>query len=239
MSLKLSNRLMTVISMVTPGHIVADVGTDHGYVPIYLVEEKIAPKAFAMDVNEGPLSIAKSHIEEIGLSAQIETRLSDGVRALKPQEADTVVIAGMGGMLIKKILEEGLETISMLKELVLSPQSDLREVRLFLKDNRISITKEKMIFEDGKYYWVLHCVPQTECVETDVPSIVSERFGTNLILNRDETLHRFLLEQERKYADILAQMEGRVSDEARMDANREELQAIREGLRFFDNERNH
>ncbi len=239
MSLKLSERLQTVISMVTPGCIVADVGTDHGYVPMDLIERGIARQAIAMDVNEGPLSIAKMHIAQAGLSDKIETRLSDGVQGLKPGEADSVVIAGMGGMLIKRILEEGLETVRSLQELVLSPQSDLREVRLFLWENEIAIQREKLILEDGKYYWIFQCTPNLKDSLGDIPVNVFERFGKYLFETEDEVLYRFLLEQKAKYESILKQMEGRVMNAERMNANRDELNAITEGLRIFESNRNY
>ena len=104
---KLSNRLSAVASFVTDGNVLADVGTDHGYIPIYLLQEKRIKKAIAMDINAGPLQRAKEHIALYGLKDYIETRLSDGVEALMPGEADTILIAGMGGGLVMHILEDG------------------------------------------------------------------------------------------------------------------------------------
>ena len=88
---KLSNRLLAVASFVTDGNVLADVGTDHGYSPIYLLQEKRIPRAIAMDINAGPLQRAKEHIGLYGLDNYIETRLSDGVAALTPGEVDTVL----------------------------------------------------------------------------------------------------------------------------------------------------
>ena len=105
--MKLSERLELVLSFVEPGESAADVGTDHGHVPVELVRRMIVKKAVAMDVRKGPLSRATENIALAGLSAKIETRLSDGVAKLQPGEADSVVIAGMGGELIIKILENG------------------------------------------------------------------------------------------------------------------------------------
>ena len=94
--MELSKRLMAVACLVTPGNRLADVGTDHGYIPIYLIKENRIPHAIAMDVNRGPLLRAQEHIRMEGLEERIETRLSDGMKMLLPTEADTVVIAGMG-----------------------------------------------------------------------------------------------------------------------------------------------
>ena len=106
--MKLSKRLETVASFVPKGSNIADIGTDHGYVPIYLVREGQAEHAVAMDVRKGPLERARAHVAEAGLGSRIDVRLSDGLAGLKPGEADCVVIAGMGGELIIHILEEGV-----------------------------------------------------------------------------------------------------------------------------------
>lgn len=150
--MELSKRLQAVADLVTPGGIVADIGTDHGYIPIWLVESKKNPGAIAMDINKGPLAAAKAHILEYGLSDYIETRLSDGVMALKPGEADSIVIAGMGGALVIKILTEGRDVLDAVGECILQPQSELFKVRKFLQENGYRITEEDMVFEDGKYY---------------------------------------------------------------------------------------
>ena len=144
--------------MVSPGNRLVDVGTDHGYVPISLCEGKQIPSAIAMDINEGPLLRAKSHIEEAGLTGYIQTRLSDGLAALKAGEGDTVLIAGMGGILMEKILHEGRETLSSVRELILQPQSDIEGVRLWLDRNEWQIVCEDIVMEEGKYYPMMKAV---------------------------------------------------------------------------------
>ena len=105
--MQLSKRLAAVARLVSAGSRLADVGTDHGYVPISLVCEGKIPSAIAMDVNRGPLNRARAHIKAQGLEKYIDTRLSDGLAALAPGEADSVLIAGMGGMLMMRILSQG------------------------------------------------------------------------------------------------------------------------------------
>jgi tRNA (adenine22-N1)-methyltransferase len=144
--------------MVSPGNRLVDVGTDHGYVPISLCEGKQIPSAIAMDINEGPLLRAKSHIEEAGLTGYIQTRLSDGLAALKAGEGDTVLIAGMGGILMEKILHEGRETLSSVRELILQPQSDIAGVRQWLDRNEWQIVCEDIVMEEGKYYPMMKAV---------------------------------------------------------------------------------
>ena len=109
--MELSKRLYAVAGLVTKGASVADIGTDHGYIPIYLIEQGISPKAIALDINKGPLERARMHIVGHGLKDRIETRLSDGLEAVMPGEVDTMIAAGMGGGLIIKILTEGKEVL--------------------------------------------------------------------------------------------------------------------------------
>ena len=111
--------MRAVASMVSQGLVLADVGTDHGYVPISLVQRKRIPKAIAMDVNKGPLERARKHIAEFQLEEFIETRLSDGVKKLKVGEVDSILIAGMGGELVVRILSDGIEVCRSVKELIL------------------------------------------------------------------------------------------------------------------------
>ena len=141
----LSKRLSKNASFVTPGNRLADVGTDHGYIPIALVQEGKIPSALAMDVNPGPLERAKEHIQEFHLESYIHTRLSDGVQSLQPGEADSVLIAGMGGALTVKILREGEEVLKTVKELILQPQSEIDKVRRYLEQAGYRITKEDMV----------------------------------------------------------------------------------------------
>lgn len=123
------------------------------------------PSALAMDVRKGPLERAEEHVEEVGLSGKIELRLSDGLAKLKAGEADTVVIAGMGGKLTCRILEQGRhvwENWSEGKErLILSPQSEQDEVRHFLEKQGFSILREAMLTDEGKYYIVIEAARGT------------------------------------------------------------------------------
>ena len=118
--MELSSRLKTIASFVSEGMCVADIGTDHGYIPIYLTSEGMTDKAYAMDVNRGPLERAGENIRKEGLAGRIECILSDGMEKL-PIDADSVVIAGMGGDLMEQILMGGEDRLFRLSELVLSP----------------------------------------------------------------------------------------------------------------------
>ena len=154
-NIQLSKRLQYVADFITPGLVLADIGTDHGFIPIYMVLADKSPKAFAMDINEGPLERATEHIEEKGLGDKIETRLSDGLQKLNGNEAESVLIAGMGGSLVIKILDEGKHALEGVKELVLSPHTEADLVRGYLKTTDFVIEKEGMVIDAGKYYVVI------------------------------------------------------------------------------------
>ena len=154
----MSRRMQKLASLVTEGNRLADVGTDHGYIPIALVQAGKIPSAIAMDVNRGPLARAEAHIREAGLATYIETRLSDGLRELGAEDADTVLIAGMSGMLILRILTEGIPHLSGVEELILQPQSDVYRVRDWLQKHGYRVETEELVEEDGKYYPMMRAV---------------------------------------------------------------------------------
>lgn len=157
--IKLSERLMMSAGMVTKGSRVADVGCDHAHTSIWLVKEGIAVSAIAMDVGEGPLSHARDNIALYGLEDRITTRLSDGLEQLRPGEADSVIISGMGGTLTTIILSAGEAVLQGVRELILQPQSDIWMVRRFLREHGFSIVEEGMCTEEGKFYNAMRAVP--------------------------------------------------------------------------------
>ena len=136
--ISLSKRMEAVVKMISPqSFAIADVGCDHAYVSIALKLRGMAQKVIAMDVRKGPLAIAEKNIALYGLEESIDVRLGDGLEKLNPGEADTIVIAGMGGLLMRDILERG-KRIWCEKEhpvLILQPQSDLDVVRHFLYEH--------------------------------------------------------------------------------------------------------
>ncbi len=153
---ELGKRLQTIVDYVKPDQRVADVGCDHAYVSMELAEKKNCT-VIAMDINEGPLSVAKENIYGQRLEKKIETRQSDGLKELAAGEADAIVIAGMGGHLIADILKDGAEKLRPGMQLVLSPHSDLRLVRYTLRKQSIFIDHETCLTDAGKWYFVLNC----------------------------------------------------------------------------------
>ena len=211
---QLSERLLAAAGMVTKGNIVADVGCDHAYTSIYLCQAGIAPKVIAMDVNKGPLVGAKAHVEEAGLSENIDIRLSDGLQRLIPGEADTVLLCGMGGLLMIKILSDYPEATASLKELILQPQSEVGEVRHFLHKQGYEITKEHMLKEDGKFYVMMRAVkcavPQAYETECDYV------YGKLLLEEKNPVLSEYLDREHRLRSDVLAALSGQNTENARL-----------------------
>ncbi|MBQ8039331.1 MAG: SAM-dependent methyltransferase [Lachnospiraceae bacterium] len=188
--MELSARLEAVAGMVTKDNRVCDVGCDHGYISIYLVKNGISPYVYAMDVNQGPLERAQEHIVMYGLGDKVETILSDGLVALGDRESDTLICAGMGGKLVIKILTEGMEKVCKMKELILQPQSEIHLVRAFLRKQGFYIDKEDMVFEDGKYYPMMHVLVHSNQKNED--NAVSDKFGPVLLREKHPVLKEFL-----------------------------------------------
>ena len=208
--MELSRRLHAVAGKVTRGNRLADIGTDHGYIPIYLVSEGICPSAIAMDVNQGPLDRADAHIREYGLSDKIGTRLSNGLERLEASEADSIVIAGMGGALMTDILNGGMHVIESGKELILQPQSEIFKVRHFLHDNGYMIVDEQILKEEGKYYFIIKAVPGQQKYEEEF----LYEYGECLLKEKDSLMMEYLEREQKKYHKILEGLAENTSEAA-------------------------
>lgn len=147
-------RLKCIIDHVKKTRI-ADIGTDHAYIPIYLIENNIAEHIIASDIRQGPVGIAKSNIEKHNLSDKIEVRLGSGLSVLNTGEADEIIIAGMGGQLIGDILKDNIE-IAKTCSLVLQPMNDQYKLRKFLIENGFKITDEDIAVEGFKVYNIIN-----------------------------------------------------------------------------------
>lgn len=203
--IRLSKRLQAVAHQVESHGVTADIGCDHGFTSIYLLEQGLADHVIAMDINEGPLQRAREHVTESGLTEQIELRLSDGAKMLIPGEADTLLISGMGGALICKILSDSPEVVKNAKELVLSPQSEWAVVRHYLHDHGFAIAGETMVLDQGKYYLILRAVPGQEHYSDETEYI----YGRYLPERGDTCLISFLEKEEARLQGILNKMASR------------------------------
>ncbi len=155
MNLELKGRLKLIADKVPVCSVVADIGTDHAYIPVYLIQQEKCCYAIASDVKPGPIQVANRNISKYKLSDKIETRMGSGLETLKENEADAVIIAGMGGTLLAELLDAHPEKVSGNTLLVLQPMNDLHVVRKWLYDNRFEIRDEELIAEGNKIYCVL------------------------------------------------------------------------------------
>jgi tRNA (adenine22-N1)-methyltransferase len=154
--IELSQRLKTIASYIQAGAKVADIGSDHGYLPIYLLQSGKASFAIAGEVNEGPFKSARDKVQETGLSDKIKVRLGDGLSVLSPEEVDSICIAGMGGTLICTILEKGLDMLSSVSHLILQPNVAEKNVREWLFLHGWELKGESILEEDQIIYEVLY-----------------------------------------------------------------------------------
>lgn len=230
--MKLSNRLEMVVSFVKQGESAADVGTDHGHVPVELVRRGIVKRAYAMDVRKGPLSKAEENIAAARMKEKIETRLSDGVQKLSAGEAESVIIAGMGGELVIHIMDQGRHVWDTVEQWVLSPHSELYKVREWLEKNGFVIVKEDMIFEEGKFYTVMDvrkAVAGLEALhEAEAESTEKRyRYGTYLKRTKNQVFMDFLKDEEAKLLILKANLEKQASQSERA---KESLKEVEEKL---------
>lgn len=236
--MELSKRLNAVASLVTDGYRLADIGTDHAYIPICLVGSEKIPAAVAMDVNRGPLLRAEENIRAYGLQDKITTRISDGFSALKREEADSAVIAGMGGPLMIRILREGAGIVRSLKECILQPQSETEKVRTFLLEEGFFFLREDMVEEDGKYYPMMKVRPPREenrvrngpgWNETEL------QYGKLLLEEKNPVLRDYLQREIRILTGILERLKDTDSPEARRRIKEleEELKTAGKGMDHY------
>ncbi len=175
----LSERLKTISELVPTGSSVADVGTDHAYLPIFLIQNGISNSVIATDIKEGPLSTAQKNIEESRVKG-ISLRLCDGLAAVEKGEVDTVVIAGMGGDNIIHIIEEAEWLKAAGKTLVLQPMSSVDDLRRYLAKTGFFIETEIPVIDAGKVYSVMKVkyaekIREIDLFEAVVGKIVEQR----------------------------------------------------------------
>ena len=215
--IKLSKRLECVAACVSLEGTVADIGCDHGFTSIYLIENEMAKCGIAMDINKGPLEKAGLHIKQAGLTDKIETRLSNGLDKLEIGEADTILISGMGGALIRDILMKDKDKTRSAGELVLSPQSEIYLVRKCLHELGFLIESEKMVFDMRKYYVVIRAFREdmAQVVKSDNKSIISDNkaydeadyeYGKYLIDTKDNVFCEFLEKEKKRMEKVMASL---------------------------------
>ena len=201
----LSNRLSSIAGMVTPGQRICDVGCDHALVAAHLLAEGIIPFAVLLDMNTGPLEKARRHIEGRGLSEKAQLIRSDGLLGLGCGEAETIIITGMGGRLIQRILTDEPEKIRAAKELILGPQSELARLRRFLRLNGFQYIAEEMLQEDGQFYVLIKLRPgagDADGKEAQAETL-EDKYGPLLLKNRHPVLRMYMEQEHAKSMKIM------------------------------------
>lgn len=150
--LNLSQRMLMAARMVRKGNTVADIGTDHAYLPAYLVLNGISPKALACDVRKGPLDNARKTVEHYGIEDKITLRLSDGFDEIEPFEAQDFIMCGMGGTLMEELVSRAYWLKDPAKRIIVQPQSHAEDIRRFFVKNGFEILFEDACTDGGKLY---------------------------------------------------------------------------------------
>lgn len=225
--MKLTDRLLKIASLVTEGKRVADIGTDHGYIPVYLLNKNKVPFAILADVNKGPLDNARKEVRHNNLLDKTDLRLGSGIEVLKKGEVDEVIIAGMGGILISELLEANKEVSHSVDKLILQPMQAQDELRKYLFSNGYEILNEALVKEDFRIYEILE-VKYTGN-NTQVEDEIYFEVGKKLIENKDELLNEFIDKKVYKYNSIIEKLDGK-SGEA-VEQKREESKVAIEKLK--------
>lgn len=165
--MELSVRLKAIARMVEKCISVIDVGTDHGYIPIYLVKNDVIESAIASDINKGPVDKAKKNIQSNNLSQKIICRLGSGLSTIYKGEVQVAIIAGMGGNLIRDILEADLEVTKELEYMILQPVQNAEILREYLYNVGYDILDEEICYEDGKFYEIIKARYNTKSATMD------------------------------------------------------------------------
>lgn len=222
--MKLDPRLKAIADYVEKGDRVADIGTDHGYIPIYLVETGKCTKVFATDVNRGPLKNARRIVKEQGFESFIELRLGNGLGPVLEEKLDKVIISGMGGLLIRDILSEG-ERLAEQEQVrfVLQPMVAQTELRQWLSEKGYRILSERLARDNRKFYEIL----LVEKGHEEIMDPLHYEIGKKLIEEKDPLLQDFINHKIEKYETILKNVETHSKD---LDFRSEKLVQIKKHI---------
>jgi len=202
--MELKGRLKLIADKVPKCDTVCDIGTDHAYVPIYLVLNKICMKAIATDVKRGPVLIADKNIKKYKIDHMIETRVGNGFECINEGESEVIIIAGMGGMLIRDILQKDTEKAKKLNSLILQPMNAIEVVREWLFENGFDIYDEQLANEDRRIYNVIAARWVGQKKSTDK---IYNYIGEKLIENKDPLLSKFLHKKLKQVGLIIKGLE--------------------------------
>lgn len=202
--MKLTNRLLKIASLVNKNKRLADIGTDHGYIPVYLLNKGVIDFAILADINKGPLENARSEVKRNKLQEKVDLRLGSGIEVLKKGEVDEIIIAGMGGILIADLLEANKEVAHNTEKLILQPMQAQEELRIYLLNNGYEILDECLEKEDFRLYEII--VAKYTGKNTNVEDNIYYEVGKKLIENKDKLLPEFIENKIKKYNNIIEKL---------------------------------
>ena len=205
--MKLTDRLLKIASLVDEGKKIADIGTDHGYIPVYLLNNNKINYAILADVNKGPLDNAKKEVRHNKLDDKVDLRLGSGLEVLNQNEVDEVIIAGMGGILISELLEAKKSVSQTVEKLILQPMQAQNELRKYLYNNGYEILNEVLVKEDFRIYEII--VAKYTGKNTEVSDDIYYEIGSKLIENNDKLLNEFINKKLNSYEGIISKLEGK------------------------------
>ena len=209
--MKLTDRLLKIADLVTKGKKIADIGTDHGYIPVYLLNKGHVDFAILADVNKGPLENARSEVRHNNLTDKVDLRLGSGIEVLNENEVDEVIIAGMGGILISELLEAKKSVAHNLDKLILQPMQAQDELRKYLLNNGYEILDEVLVKEDFRIYEII--VAKYTGKNTNIEDEIYYEVGNKLIENKDPLLNELVDKKIFMYNSILKKLEGKTGEE--------------------------
>lgn len=204
-------RIEKIAGMVSKGMIVADIGTDHAFLPVELVQQGIIPKAYACDVAQGPLNTARTNIAMAGLSDRIPVILSDGL-AKVPDDAQCIVIAGMGYETARKILEADMERLKKFRQIIVEVNRDTTEMRQWISDHHGTIDNEVYICEKKHDYIAISFTMKYHASYNEAQIL----FGPVLMQSQDPAYLDYLKRQKEKMESVLEKSHGRSPAAERM-----------------------
>ena len=202
--MNLSKRLQKIADFVPKDSAVCDIGTDHGYIPVYLVKENISSKVIGTDISKGSLDKIIDLVEKEKLQDLIDIRLGDGLYILSPNEVNTLIIAGMGGILISEILENSKEVSKTIENFILQPMVGVEELRRYLIGNNFKIIDEELVFEDGKYYEIIFAKEGHQVIDKEIYFEISEI----LIKEKHPLLKSYIEHKKDKIKSIMRDIES-------------------------------
>lgn len=242
MTVKLSRRLMKIAEKVPSGSRIADIGSDHALLPVYLVQQGKVKYAVAGEVNEGPYESARQQVANAQLQSSVDVRLGDGLAVIRPEEVDTVIIAGMGGSLIVHILSSGQDRLHGVHRLVLQPNVGEETVRRWLDREGWRLIEEEIVEEDGRIYEILVAesaanddlqlypeVARLRC-GLDVSRDMLFRFGPYLLRNTPAEWYAKWEQEAMKLESICRRMDRSAADQSKVKQAelRRQIEEIRE-----------